>query len=63
VICAVFLAALVAWALTAESIGGADFALTTPHGAWAAVLYYSLLIELAVASSIPHRRVVDHRTA
>ena len=54
---AVFMAGPVAWALTAESVGGADFALTTPHGAWIAVLFYTLLAELAIASSIPHRPV------
>ena len=55
---AAFLAGPVAWALTAESVGGPEFALTTPHGAWIAVLFYALLAELAIACSIPHRRVV-----
>lgn len=57
---AAFLAGPVAWALTAESVGGPDFALTTPHGAWIAVLLYTLLAELALASSIPHRSVGHH---
>jgi hypothetical protein len=52
----VFCAGLVVWALTATSVGGPTFALTTPHGAWVTVLYYTLLLELAVAAAIPHRR-------
>lgn len=37
-------------------IGGARLALTTPRGAWLAVLLTGLLLLLALAASIPHRR-------
>jgi hypothetical protein len=35
-----------------------ELVLTEPHGAWVAVLVVVLLLVLAVASSIPHRRPV-----
>ena len=57
----VFMAGLAVWALTAESVGGPSLALTTPHGAWVAVLYYSLLAVLALAAAIPQRPVVQAR--
>ena len=55
------MAGLAVWALTAESVGGPSLALTTPHGAWVAVLYYSLLAVLALAAAIPQRPVVEAR--
>jgi hypothetical protein len=51
----VFLAGLVVWALTATGVGGPNFALTRPHGLWAALLYDALLATLALAVSIPLR--------
>ena len=52
----VLLAALPAWGLTADDVGGASMALDNPHGAWAAVLYWALLATFAMAAAIPHRR-------
>lgn len=45
------------WVLTAPSISG-DLDVTTPHGAWMAVYYWTFLAVLALASSIPHRPTV-----
>jgi hypothetical protein len=45
-------------ALSTSAVGGPDLALTTPHGAWAALLGAGSVLTLAVASSIPHRPVV-----
>lgn len=44
--------------LAVPGVGGDDLALTTPRGAWAAVLGAGSLLTLAVASSIPFRPVV-----
>jgi hypothetical protein len=52
---AVFAAALSVWVLTATMVGGADFALDNPYGAWTTVLYLGLLVTGAVATSIPLR--------
>ena len=52
----VALAALPAWGLTAADVGGASMALDNPHGAWAAVLYWSLLATFSMAAAVPHRR-------
>jgi hypothetical protein len=43
------------WALTVESFGGADLAVTTARGLWVALYYYSFLALLMVAAAIPHR--------
>lgn len=53
---------LVVWPLTGTTIGGPSFALTTPHGLWATVLYDALLITFALAASIPQREPVRPRT-
>lgn len=55
---ALFASPLPIWAFTATSVDGSNLALDTPHGAWAAVLYCGLLATLALAASIPHRRLV-----
>jgi membrane protein implicated in regulation of membrane protease activity len=57
----VFLTGLAVWALTATSVGGHDFALTTPHGLWATLLYYALLATLALAASVPLREAATTR--
>jgi hypothetical protein len=51
----VFVAGLAVWALTAVDVGGPAFALTSTHGLWATVLYWTLLATLAVGSSVPLR--------
>jgi hypothetical protein len=57
--CGLLLVVIVAGvALSAPGVGGPDLALTTPHGAWAALLGAASVLTLAVASSIPHRPVV-----
>ena len=43
------------WALTATDVGGERFGLGTPHGLWAALLYWSLLATFSLAASIPQR--------
>lgn len=54
--CAVVaLSSIPVWALTATDVGGASLGLDTPHGAWAAVLYWSLLATFSLAASVPHR--------
>jgi hypothetical protein len=56
-LCLLVLAACVpAWAATAEAVGGPAMGLTTPRGAWAAVLYWSLLLTFSIAAGLPHRR-------
>jgi hypothetical protein len=55
-------AALVVWPLTGTAVGGPGFALSTPHGLWAAVLYDALLSTLALAASVPQREPVRVRT-
>jgi hypothetical protein len=52
----VLLATVPAWALTAGDVGGPSMELDNPHGAWAAVLYWSLLATFSLAAAIPHRR-------
>jgi hypothetical protein len=59
----VFLAGLAVWALTATAVGGAGFALTTPHGLWATLFYYALLATLALAASVPLREPAPARAA
>jgi hypothetical protein len=51
-------ATLAVWPLTGTAIGGPSFALDTPHGLWAAVLYDALLVLFALAASIPQREPV-----
>jgi hypothetical protein len=55
----VALAPIPVWATTATSVGGPDMALDTPRGAWVAVLFYSFLAVLAIASAIPHLPVIS----
>ena len=51
------------WALTATAVGGPEFALSTPHGLWAAVLYLGLLAVLALGTAIPlHHAAGEART-
>ncbi len=50
-----FASSLPIWVLTAQAIGGPSLSVSTPHGAWAAVLYWSLLATFALAASVPHR--------
>lgn len=52
----VALAPIPLWALT-TSVVGAEFALTSPRGAWVALFFYSLIATLALACTIPHRPV------
>lgn len=52
---ALFVAGLVVWAFTATAVGGPTFALDTAHGLWLTSLYYTLLLTLAVAASVPHQ--------
>jgi hypothetical protein len=53
----VALAPVPAWAFAASGFGPA-FALTSPRGAWVALFFYSFIVTLALACSIPHRPVV-----
>jgi hypothetical protein len=55
---ALALSAVPVWSLVADDIAP-GLALTTPRGAWAAVLYWSLLAVLAMACAIPHRPVTS----
>ena len=48
-----------AWALAATFIGSSDLTFGTPRGAWLAVYFGSFLAVLALACSIPHRKVVE----
>jgi hypothetical protein len=50
------LSAIPNWALTAATVGGAEFALDTPFGAWAALYLWSFIALLCTACTIPHRR-------
>lgn len=49
-----------ALALASPAIAGDALALTTPRGAWVAVLATTFVVVLALASSIPHRPVLTH---
>ena len=51
----VFASSVPIWVLTAVDVGGPTLSVTQPHGAWAAVLYWSLLATLALAAAVPHR--------
>ena len=50
----VALSSIPVWALTATAVGGPSLSLTSPHGAWAAVLYWGLQATLSMAASRPH---------
>jgi hypothetical protein len=53
---ALALTSIPVWVLTAPAISS-DLAVTTAHGAWMAIYYWTFLAVLALASSIPHRPV------
>jgi peptidoglycan/LPS O-acetylase OafA/YrhL len=55
-------ATLVVWPLTATAVGGPSFALTTPQGLWATVLYDALLLTFALAASVPQREPIPSGT-
>ena len=50
----VAVAPIPAWALASPTFGP-QFSLTTPRGAWLALLYYSFMATLYLACAIPHR--------
>lgn len=52
------LSAIPIWALTATLVGGASMSLGDPHGLWAAILYWGLLVTFSMAAAIPHRTPV-----
>jgi hypothetical protein len=54
----VLLSTIPVWALTATDVGGSALSIVNAHGAWAAVLYWSLLATFSMAAAIPHRPVV-----
>lgn len=54
----VAVSAIPIWSLTATDVGGSSTSLGTPRGAWAAVLFWSLLATFSMAAAIPHRRPV-----
>ena len=59
----VLLSSIPIWSLTATDVGGSSLSLTSPHGAWAALLYWGLLATFSMAAAIPHRApVVTDRT-
>ena len=47
------------WALASSAAFGPRFALTTPRGAWLALLFYSFIATLDLACTIPHRPVIS----
>ena len=49
----VILSAVPIWALTATDVGGASLSLGSPHGAWAAVLFWGLLASFSMAAALP----------
>lgn len=48
------LSALPIWWLTATDVGGPSMSLGSPHGLWAAILYWGLLATFSMAAAIPH---------
>jgi hypothetical protein len=54
----VAVAPIPAWAFASPAFGP-EFALTTPRGAWLALLYYSFMATLDLACTIPHRPVLS----
>lgn len=56
VVCAsLFLAGMTLWVVVADDVGGSGFALDTPRGLWATLLYLGLLATLALAATLPLR--------
>jgi hypothetical protein len=55
-------AALVVWPLIGTAVGGPSFAVTTPQGLWATVLYDGLLVTFALAASVPQQKPVPSGT-
>lgn len=49
----VILSAVPIWALTATDVGGSSLSLGSPHGAWAAVLFWGLLASFSMAAALP----------
>jgi hypothetical protein len=47
------------WALTVESFGGPELAVTTARGLWVAIYYYAFLAVFSLAAAIPHRAADD----
>jgi hypothetical protein len=54
----VTLSAVPIWSLTATDVAGSSMSIGDPHGAWASVLYGSLLATFSMAAAIPHRAPV-----
>ena len=55
-VCAVlFVAGFAVWAVIAETVGGPGFALSTPRGVWATLLYWGLLGTAALGTAVPLR--------
>ena len=52
------LTAIPIWALTVESFGGPELAVTTARGLWVAIYYYAFLAVFSLAAAIPHRATV-----
>lgn len=50
----VALSAVPIWALTATDVGGPSLSVGSPHGAWAALLYWGLLASFSMAAVLPH---------
>ena len=53
------LTAIPIWALTVESFGGPELAVTTARGLWVAIYYYAFLAVFGLAAAIPHRAADD----
>ncbi len=51
----VLIASVPAWALNATAVEGPSMSLGTPHGAWGAVLFWSLLVTFSIAAGLPRR--------
>ena len=51
------LSAVPTWALTATRVGGPEFALDQPFGAWAALYLWSFVAWLSLGCAVPHRPV------
>jgi hypothetical protein len=51
----VLIACIPAWAWTATAVGGPSMSIGTPHGAWGAALFWSLLLTFSIAAGLPHR--------
>jgi hypothetical protein len=53
------LTAIPIWALTVESFGGSELAVTTARGLWVAIYYWTFLAVFSLAAAIPHRAAQD----